>query len=58
MLCGNPESRSPTGRGNCEVEGHAPTRPTTLCRELCKNGLTDRECRLGYGLAYVQESTC
>jgi len=31
--------------GNFEGEGlgHAPTCATTLCRELCKNGLTDRD---------------
>jgi len=26
------------GRGSFEGEGHAPTCPTTLWRELCKNG--------------------
>jgi len=26
------------GRGNFEGERHVPTSPTTLCRELCKNG--------------------
>ena len=35
-------SISPMGIGNFEGEGHAPTCPTTLCRELCKNGWTDQ----------------
>ena len=34
----------PTVRGNFEEEdGHAPTSPTILFRELCKNGWTDRD---------------
>ena len=31
----------PMGRSNFEEEGHAQTCPTTLWREMCKNGWTD-----------------
>jgi len=37
------EVHIPNGKGQFWGEAHAHTSPMTACRELCKNGRTDRD---------------